>query len=200
MRVITAFLLLILSAYGTAETIDFQALEHADALNTSEGNSYEESGYRVEQLPPTVSTLNTFGTAEARYTGSTALFNNDDDGVTQLTRIDGEAFDLISIDLAELNGNLVASITFTTNTGHTQTFTLDGTAFNAETFSFDSGFRGITSVTWVQVAPYHQFDNSVVQASSTAPSAIPVGGGIFLAALAVVLGAFGYRAQIKRTA
>jgi hypothetical protein len=68
-----------------------------------------------------------------------------------LTKSGGGAFDLISIDLAELNlpsfGGGVADVTFITNLGHAQAFSLDA-VLGVETFAFDANFLGVTSVSW----------------------------------------------------
>lgn len=134
----------------------------------------------------------TFGTAEARYSGSTALFSNPISGVTTLTQVGPGAFNLTSIDLAELNGNNVANVTFVGNYQAggttTQTFTLDGAAFAAQTFAFNSSWTGLSSVTWTQVDPYHQFDNIVVGSLPTAnaggPYTVAEGASLALSAAA----------------
>lgn len=103
------------------------------------------------------------------FSGSTALFNNDHLGVTELALTGGGSYSLSSIDLAELNGSLVASVPFIGNLtrGGTviNTFTLDGVAFGAETFFF-TGFGSVTNVAWSQDPPYHQFDNIVASANN----------------------------------
>jgi hypothetical protein len=46
----------------------------------------------------------------------------------------------------------------------TQSFATDG-VFGAETFTFNSTFASVASVTWRQDAPFHQFDNIVIDAT-----------------------------------
>ncbi len=133
-------------------TLDFDSLEQVN--NSGVGSSYAEEGFLLS-----ASNLFTIGTSDFRYTGSVSLLDNTANGITQLTKIGGGTFDLFSIDVAELNGPNVASITFTRDGGHSQTFTLDGDSFGVETFFFNSGFLGATTISWVQQNPYHQFDN-----------------------------------------
>lgn len=148
---------------GASAVIDFEQLQHVDGGTANHGRSYQEDGFVL-----TTSGFNgfaSFGTFEGRFTGSTALFNSTVDGVTVLAAIDGSAFTLESIDIAELNGHSVTSVTFTaTFEGGgtaTETIQIDGVAFAPETFVFE-GFKNVTSVSWVQVSPYHQFDNIVL--------------------------------------
>jgi hypothetical protein len=150
-----------LSFSAHAVLIDFEALKHEDALNVDHGFQYIEDGFQFDEVTANQG-LHTFGTLESRFTGSTALFNDTVGGITKLSKFGGGTFDLISIDLAELNGSRIADITFVTDLGHSQTFTIDGVAFGAETFLFDAGFLGVNFVTWTQETPFHQFDNLVI--------------------------------------
>lgn len=147
----------------TTHTIDFESLEHEDADIADHGDTYCEDGFTI-----TGPSLSTFGTLHGSFTGSTALFSNLLPGLVQLSRAAGAAFQLISIDLAELNGDQDPGVTieFTgTLAGGgsvVESFTLDGIAFGAETFVF-SGFSDLTSVEWRQENQFpHQFDNIVV--------------------------------------
>jgi len=102
----------------------------------------------------------------AWFVSSTALFNNFVNGVTVLTREDGGVFDVESIDLAELPpfGTSPRSVPFTGIRADASTvmvtFTTDG-PIGFETFAF-SGFTNLTSLSWVQVPLFHQFDNIVL--------------------------------------
>lgn len=171
-----------------AAVIDFQVLEHLDTAYTNHGSQYIEGEFQINTLPGSGmgSGLGTIGTLALAYSGSTALYNEEIDGIMQLNRIDGGLFDLLSIDLAELNGDQITDITFTTSGGHTQTFTLDGVAFNAETFIFNNGFLGVTNVSWVQQSFYHQFDNIVVNATSPVP--VPAAVWLFGSGLVGLIG------------
>ena len=152
--------LVTLSARGDI-IIDFEALKHVDTKVVSIGNTYSEKGFTLTETGD--NGFATFGTLERRFSGSTALFDETAGGITTLVKDGGGSFNLKSIDLAELNGNGAVSVTFTAvqNGGGTasQTFTTDGIAFGAETFAFSSAFGAITSLSFVQVSPYHQFDN-----------------------------------------
>lgn len=121
-----------------------------------------------------------------------------------LVREGGLTFSLLSIDLARENqfnnpsnnGILYPSVTFTgTKQGGTtvsQTFTVDQSGFDFETFAF-SGFTDLVAVTWSQ-PPFgstpgspglHQFDNIVLDVPGVAavpePSTLISGGlaGLF---------------------
>lgn len=172
----------LISTSTYAVTIDFQSLEHIDASTVYHGPAaYTEDGYQIVNLSDPIY-LGTFGTLEGRYTGSTAMFNDITGGITELSKIGGGTFDLLSIDLAELNGSSPADVTFVRDGGHTQTFSLDAIAFGAETFVFDAGFLNSTTVTWSQDANYHQFDNIVVipEPASLAMIGLVSGCGIFI--------------------
>jgi len=147
--------------HADSVVIDFESLMVNDAvtIHTIFGSTYSEDGFTLT----TGGSLRFFGNLDSRFSGSTALFNGVPNGITELTQTNGNPFTLTSIDLAELNGSNVASVTFLGNLFGggtvTQTFTLDGMAFGAETFSFSNVFTNLTSVTWVQERPFHQFDN-----------------------------------------
>ena len=171
------------SLQSHAVTIDFQALEHVDTLQADHGTTYTEDGFTLTGTIPFGGSSSFFSNGTLRttpsvYKGSTALFNGTISGITTLTANSGSAFNLFSIDLAELD-NLTSTVTFTGNlqAGGTvsQAFTMDGISgfgFGFETFNF-SGFTNVTSVTWQQFLPFHQFDNIVV-------SAVPVPAAVWL--------------------
>ena len=161
-------LALLLAAAGSAKagiiTIDFESLRHDDALNTGHGDLYSEDGFTLTETGS--QDFHTFGTLEFRFSGSTSLFSDTIGGTITMTEDDGSEFGLISINLAELNASAVANVTFTgvlpTAGTTSQTFTIDGVAFGQETFFFNPTFAALTSVSWTQASPFHQFDNIVV--------------------------------------
>jgi hypothetical protein len=181
--ILTGAVMLCTASAAHAVVIDFESLQHIDTNVQFHGFTYSEDGFTITNITG-LNPLATFGTLDSRFTGSTALFNNDGDGTTQLARTDGGVFNLQSIDLAELSGSSVATVSFTGNLtgGGTvmQAFNLDGVAFGAETFAF-SGFSNLVSVTWTQASPFHQFDNIDVS-NVPLPAALP----LFLTTLSVM--------------
>jgi hypothetical protein len=161
-----------------AQVLDFQSLEHTDDVFAFAQNPYFEDGFRVSTG---TGQFYTFGTLSTSYSGSTALFNGASGGTTQLTVQDGGTFDLLSIDLAPVNGNLTNDVTFTRDGGISQTFSITNLLV-AQTFSFDSGFEGASTVFWAQTDSLHQFDNIVVAIPE--PTTVSLLG---LSALAVVM-------------
>ena len=125
-----------------------------------------------------------FGTQEARYPGSTALFNNTVNGIMTFERIDGGAFDMLSIDIASLNNNGPVTVNFVGNLPDGSqvfdSFMTTGSDNVLQTHAFDSSFVNLLSLVWVQEGPFHQFDNITI---------IPAPAGLAL----LGLGALGAR-------
>ena len=183
---------------AAAVVLDFESLEHVDALTEFHGQIYNEDGFELSTFD--FPGFATFGTQEARFSGSTALFNDVIGGVTLLRHAAGLSFSLSSIDLTELNDPLMSSVTFVgfSALGPTvfQTFVLDGNAFQPETFAFGPEFSNLSLVSWTQSAPFHQFDNIVVEA-------VPEPASLALVALGVLaLGLYRRRAnpRLERSA
>ena len=191
-------LALAIAAAGTshAAVIGFQALEHGGSgqqVVPGTGKFYSEAGYDFTSDAP-LHNFATWGTASGNYFGSTALWNGDGTGVTgitRLTRTDGGAFDLLSIDIAELNlaGAGIAGVTFDavfSGGGTTSaSFTTDGSRATGDLSSFQTfaftGFTDIVSVSWLQVTPFIQFDNVTVRSATDIPE--PPAVGLFAAAV-----------------
>lgn len=167
-----------------AAVIDFESLAH-DGFVLNVDSPYLEDGFIIQDPSVTSTDNNAFGVlgpTHPAYTGSAALFNSSLEAATMLSRQDGTAFNLFSIDLAELNGDVLNPPPFLTVTFDgllasggtvTQTFQLDGIAFGLETFAF-TGFTGLSQVSWTQgpAGLSHQFDNIV--------TAIPVPAAVWL--------------------
>lgn len=144
--------------------MDFQSLEMVDNQTHNWGYHYEEDGFQVDHPESEPFEFSSFGTLEPRYPGSTALYNNTVNGVITLTQITGDPFDMVSIDISNLNNNGPVTVHFT---GHLDgggevyaQYTTTGSQNQLETFSFAGlGFVGLASMDWVQEASFHQFDN-----------------------------------------
>jgi len=167
------------SAPSYSLVIDFQQLERnvSGLFRVAVGtNMYFEDGFRIDYLGNRPNDgFYSLGTGDSRYTGSTALFNNTPGGDTQLSQVGGGAFDLISIELAKIDGMSFDDVTFTRDGGHSQTFSSDGISVT-EIFLFDSGFRGSSFVTWTQAAANTGF----VQFDIINVSAVPVPAALWL--------------------
>jgi hypothetical protein len=184
-------------------TIDFESLYQAEqdseSSNYHHGNLYTEDGMQVRDVDGEYQ-LSTWTEEHAGFNGSTAMFNNSRNATNELAAKSGGSFDLVSIDLSplhisfntlpEVNPDDHVYVTFVTNTGHSQTFDVGITDGNwvyddfweawytdtpppVTTFLFDTGFVGITSVTWIQNDPGpHQFDNIVATNIVPIPAAV----------------------------
>ncbi|MBD2678408.1 PEP-CTERM sorting domain-containing protein [Nostoc paludosum FACHB-159] len=150
--------------------IDFESLAQPGDGITSQGFSYTEDGYTLTNTNINEFPFAIFNIGEPRYLGSTALFNDTPNGTIILNKSDGGAFDLLSIDLGELNEPFESStVTFVgvkaDNSTISNTFTLNGVK-GFQTFNF-TNFTNIISTSWQQVDPFHQFDNIVISDSTT---------------------------------
>jgi hypothetical protein len=171
-----------------AYLITFDSLYHNDADIVDHGATYTEGGFLLTNTATIESSgfdpsFASLGAQAYGYTGSPALFNDNWDGPTVLTRVGGGAFSLSSITLAELwpaassEEAVPFSIEFTAlkadgSAVSPLVFTLDGIV-GAQTFSFTEDFQNIVSVTWIQTPYFYQFDNINV-----AP--VPIPGALLL--------------------
>lgn len=96
-------------------------------------------------------TLTVIGAASPAAPGSGALLNNNLFGITTITRVDGGAFDLVSIAASPFApgfaGNLVFQGMLATGATVSQTFALTGPVGAPTTFTFSEQFRGVV---WVR--------------------------------------------------
>ncbi|MBZ8142775.1 PEP-CTERM sorting domain-containing protein [Rubrivivax gelatinosus] len=177
-----AFAVAALPALAAPTVIGFESLAHADEAIADAGQVYTEAGYTFANAGDFP--FATIGSQAFDFLGSTALINDNNAGLTTLTRSDGGLFALLAIDLAELfagSGEEV-SVLFSglraDGSSVSQRFTLDD-VFGTETFSFAADFSNLVSVSWTNDAAYHQFDNVTV-------AAVPEPGSAALAGLALV--------------
>jgi hypothetical protein len=169
-------LLFVTATSAQADIITFDLL--ATNGNNRVGSTYSEGDYNLSTNGPTTSPFGFWsvnaGAPNGRYLGSTSLFNNTSGGVITLQRADGKPFDLNSMMLAELGaGNPWFNINFTgtryyggSSVG--QGAPVNGGAINSQTTIF-GGFEALSSVSWQQLSPFHQFDNIDLNATSLVP-------------------------------
>lgn len=149
-------------AEGASFVIDFEPLRNDSAGLTAEGASYSEDGFTLVTNNLGGNNFNSVNAQNTpRYQGSVSFFDQNINGVTTLTKDDNGAFDLLSIDLDQLNVTGGVPVNFTGTKADsstvTQGFTLDNTR-GFETFNF-TGFNNLLSVSWIQQFPFHHFDN-----------------------------------------
>jgi hypothetical protein len=193
MKKVVLMLCLLTGIFGVsldshAALVTFEALSHNDDQIAEHGATYAESGFLFTNTATVESSGfdPSFATAGAQldgmYTGSTALFNDNWEGQTILTRVGGGTFNLNSIDLAELYpADVQFDVAFTgllaNGSTVSKTFTLDG-ALGAQSFSFGSDFSNLASVSWSQSADFHQFDNVNATPTPIPAAAWLLGSGI----------------------
>lgn len=151
------------AAQASAAVIDFEALAH-DADVAYVGYSYAEDGFLLSNLNTSGFDFSTWGSTSDFYTGSTALANDNDGGLTQLSQIGGGLFSLSSISLAALYPSITedsveVSFTGLLGNGSTVSQTFMVAAGMPQVFNFDSSFTNLASVSWANNAMYHQFDD-----------------------------------------
>lgn len=164
-------------------TVGFEELSALDSNTgaTEIGQTYTNSGYQL-------SAFNRYGTEPFRfvvindtswsnppdgpyYAGSTALVNAYYMGLTSLTRLDGQTFDLLSMACSEVRQDTLDSLQPASFEG----IKADGTIVRQD-FTFDrvhgfetfilSGFNNLVSASWHVDG---QFDDIILQQSNSTP-------------------------------
>lgn len=156
---------------SSSTIIDFNELTYTDPFYQFV-NPVNSGGFTFSNDCPSAATLECMGvwnkdSAFQADTGHAAVFVNFAYSTTLMTRNNGEAFNLISIDLADArNDGLSVNIdlTFYHSDGsiNVQSVTLDHSK-GLETFTFDQ--TDLASVSWKTISGangWNQFDNVVV--------------------------------------
>ena len=172
------------------------------AVVTFDTPSFPGSSGRIEQYTESgVYLAGAFNHADTGIIGNpnngTAFIQYDDTSSINIGMANGSLFNMVSIDIAELNVNFSAADTVTFigyrpgSVMVTQSFTLDGLmgmGSDFQTFFFDAGFYGI-QYAYVSDASlgYYSFDNLNVQAVP-----LPAAAWLFVSGL-VGLMRFGQR-------
>lgn len=172
------------SAAASATVITFDAITGGGTRPLPA--NYQEAGFQITPGEHTAFAL--WGQNNANYTGSTAVWvaatgHPGSNRVTTLTRVDGGAFSLESIDFSEPNRDVTDPfeivVSATLNGVWVWNFAvfLDG-VFGPETFNFGSTFSNVTEVQF-GVRDYYdyQFDNVVLGAP---PAEVPEPGSLGL--------------------
>jgi PEP-CTERM motif len=147
-----------------AVVLDFESLATGGTSFNNVADGYTEDGFKFLNLtiPNAADSFGVWQTGSGAHPGSTALFNQWQDAITQLTQVGGGAFDVSSIQLASLNlSPLPNTVTFTGTRADNSTVTQAITMGNPSvltTYNF-AGMNNMVKLEWSQVFPFHQFDN-----------------------------------------
>jgi len=166
------FLFLVTATSTRADTLTFSTLEQAGSSLIHISDPYFESGYRIQNGGE----LYYAQQSHTSYAGSAGLHERISNGLITLSRQDGAAFKLTSIDLSTLvPGGVSPAVVFVgvLSGGGTVTQTFTPTVFGFHTFVFNSSFTNLLSVSWHQGTDEfnaHQFDNIVVSSSVPEPA------------------------------
>ncbi len=177
-------ILVVLSFNARAVTLDFQSLAGMGD-GPIDPQPYIEDGFSI-----TATSLFAVGTGSSVYRGSPALRDGTNSNAADivLARTGGSGFNLVSIDLAEVNtGSATVAFTGYYQGGGSimESVTLDGNFSSDsgfETFTF-TGFNNLSRVEWNNPEPFHQFDNIMVE---TVP--VPAAVWLFVSGLLGLLG------------
>ena len=178
-------LMLLVTLFGSAivanaDTLTFSTFEQAGGSLVHIADPYFESGYRIQNGGE----LYYAQQGNTLYAGSAGLHERISNGLITLSRTDGSAFTLTSIDLSTLHPQGTSPAVVFVGTllgGGTVTQTFTPTLFGFHTFVFSSSFTNLLSVSWRQGTDElnaHQFDNIVVSNVPEPASMILFGSGL----------------------
>lgn len=203
---ITSLSLCAARVHADSVKIDFEDLRFHDAVEHDLSPTYRSLGYTFVATPPSPNNaerFDVFGDQSQFFVGSTAIFNGQSNGKIDLTRDDGAAFNLESIDLAQLSGGdqfgrpLDAGPVHLTFTGvevdgSLITNNVEVSAFLTEQTVNFNGFRGLREVYWFQGSgdtgdTTHVFDNVVLSTATAAEAPLPTPAMTIGALLAAVM-------------
>jgi|GEM_PF-1226306 len=190
LKVVALSTFLTASTFSNTITIDFDELVPRDDFSSNplshvaiRAPLYERHGYQLT----TIGFFQSIHPGDFRSVSGNSLLVGLPGNTTTLSRIDGGAFDLFSIDLIKLveRSTALNSVTFIGMRPDGSTFStgtlIDNLAgpFMLETKSFPN-MRAIKSVSWTTNSPFHHFDNIVLSAThgvsdSGIPSVITAG-------------------------
>lgn len=183
---------------GLAEAVEANVVIDFDSIFVGTANArpsapYEEDGYRLDtdSSDSTVrsSAFGIFGSSDSGFTGENSMFLGWQNPSYSLSRVDGQPFDLISIDIWEWRNQplflstYLAELTFTgyrNDSSTVQQSTIANGVWDSETFTFPS-FTNVTRVEWDisdGFSALHQFDNIVVSSVPEPSSILACGIGM----------------------
>ena len=137
-------------------TLDFEDLRTESALAFAVGPTYSHEGFALTSVlfpgSTNVAEFDYFGTLSNEFYGSTGLLNCCGLNTTVLTRTDGGAFNLLSIDLIEIRGFNSDGTQTHFGPGHV---TFVGTRLHGPTVSYEATFLQFPTATpltalWVE--------------------------------------------------
>lgn len=135
-------LAVIASVGAQAQLIDFENLPNSDPSFTLQGDNVVSGGYQFSSMTHVGQgdAIATWGSSMSMYTGSVAIFANYIDDTPLMTKVGGGAFDVTSIDLADVFLNagpwtLVLTGTRADTTTVTETVSVTGNTLSSYTLS-----------------------------------------------------------------
>jgi MYXO-CTERM domain-containing protein len=178
-----SFGLLLAAQASQAVVLDFESLATGGTSLNNVADGYAEDGFKFLNLtiPNAADSFGVWQTGSGAHPGSTALFNQWQDAITQLTQIGGVAFNASSIQLASLNlSPLPNTVTFVGTRADNSTVTQAITMVNPSVLSTYSfvGMNNLVKLEWSQAVPFHQFDNINVSSVPEPASLAVVGLGV----------------------